>query len=312
MTLNGIDVANYQAGIGKVAGDFRIIKATESRTYTNPAMAAQVKTAPSLKGFYHFASNGSVQGEADHFISKIKQYIGKAVLVLDYEPARPSVTWAKSWLDYVYAKTGVRPLIYMSLAVENTYDWSSVVKAGYGVWIAQYNNYNAVNGYTPRNLHGSLKHWKTMAMFQYTSSGRLAGWGAPLDFDVFYGDAKAWGKYAAVSGKVVASKHAPTKPAVKSKPAVKDKTWKDALGVTWTAEFGKATLKSAINLRWGATTKSSIIATLPAGSVVTYDAKCASGGYIWVRQPRSGGYGYLAVGRANGAGRNVDPYATFK
>ncbi|MFL2030070.1 GH25 family lysozyme [Loigolactobacillus zhaoyuanensis] len=213
MVLNGIDIANYQTGIPKMPGDFRIVKATESTSYTNPAMADQIAKAPALLGFYHFASNGDVQAEANHFLATVKPHIGKAMLVLDYEPARPSVAWAKAWLDYVYQKTGVRPVIYMSLAVENAYDWSSVVNAGYGVWIAQYNNYNVVSGYQPRDLYGSLKHWPSMAMFQYTSSGRLSGWGASLDLDVFYGDKLAWAKYAAVSGKPVATVKAST-PAV--------------------------------------------------------------------------------------------------
>lgn len=204
MTLNGIDVADYQSGIGKVAGNFRIIKATEGTGYTNPALKAQVKTAPALLGFYHFASNGNYKKEADYFISRVKPYIGKAVLVLDYEPSRPSVSWAKNWLDYVYSKTGVRPLIYMGLAVENVYNWSTVAK-DYGLWVSQYNNYNRVSGFKPRSIYGTVKHWKSTAMFQYTSSGRLSGWNANLDFDVFYGDKLVWAKYAAISGKASTS-----------------------------------------------------------------------------------------------------------
>lgn len=204
MTLNGIDVAGYQSGIGKTAGGFRIIKATEGTGYTNPALSAQIKTAPSLLGFYHFASNGNYEKEADYFISRVKSYIGKSMLVLDYEPSRPSVSWAKNWLDYVYSKTGVRPLIYMGLAVENAYNWSDVAK-DYGLWVSQYNNYNVVSGFNPRSLYGSVKHWKSTAMFQYTSSGRLSGWNASLDFDVFYGDKNAWLAYAKGGNKTTES-----------------------------------------------------------------------------------------------------------
>ncbi len=208
MTLNGIDVADYQSGIGKVKGAFRIIKATEGTGYTNPALSSQIKTAPSLLGFYHFASNGNYKKEADHFLSKVKPYIGKAILVLDYEPKSPSVSWAKSWLDYVYSKTGVRPLIYMGLAVENAYNWSSVAK-NYGLWVAQYNNYNTVSGFKPRSIYGSVKHWKSMAMFQYSSSGRLSGWNANLDFDVFYGTKATWAAYAKKAGSKTTTLSAP-------------------------------------------------------------------------------------------------------
>ncbi|MBQ2640917.1 MAG: hypothetical protein IJG15_02840, partial [Lachnospiraceae bacterium] len=38
MSLKGIDIASYQAGMdaGKVEADFVIVKATQGTTYTNP------------------------------------------------------------------------------------------------------------------------------------------------------------------------------------------------------------------------------------------------------------------------------------
>lgn len=194
--LNGIDVASYQAGIGKVEGDFRIVKVTEGTSYVNPYWKEQLDTAPELIGLYHFASNTDAKSEAKFFIDNIKDYIGKAILVLDYEPTSPNPNWAKTFLDEVYSLTGVRPLIYLGLSVENSYDWSAVAKANYGLWVAQYNNYNPVYGFQPRDLYGEIKHWKSMAMFQYTSTGRLSGWDGNLDFDVFYGDKDAWLAYA--------------------------------------------------------------------------------------------------------------------
>ncbi|WPC20848.1 DUF5776 domain-containing protein [Pediococcus inopinatus] len=227
MALNGIDTSNYQSGIGKVSGDFRIIKATEGTGYTNPALSAQIKSAPSLLGFYHFASNGDYKKEADHFISKVKSYVGKAILVLDYEPKSPSVTWAKNWLDYVYSKTGVRPLIYMGLAVENAYDWSAVAK-NYGLWVAQYNNYNTVSGFKPRSIYGSVKHWKSMAIFQYSSAGRLSGYSGNLDFDVFYGTKATWDAYAKKAG---------SKAVAASAPAVEHYNWNPRLVKSLTAVY---------------------------------------------------------------------------
>lgn len=201
MALNGHDTASHQGNIGKVAGDFRIVKATEGTGYVNPNYAHQLSTAPSLTGVYHFASNGDYKKEADYFISKVKDRIGKSILVLDYEPKSPNPTWAKNWLDYVQSKTGVKPLIYLGLSVENNYNWSAVVKADYGLWVAQYNNYNTVSGYAPRNLYGTLKYWKSAVIFQYTSSGRLSGYNGPLDFNTFYGDKTAWNKYAKSTSK---------------------------------------------------------------------------------------------------------------
>ncbi|WP_261809561.1 GH25 family lysozyme [Levilactobacillus humaensis] len=207
MALNGIDVASYQAGykVGKAGGSFVIVKATQGTNYLNPEYGTQVKqtlAAGKKLGIYHFAQGGSAVAEAKYFLSKAKKSVGKAILVLDFEGSAVNrgVAWAKTWLDYVYQQTGVRPLIYMGLADENRLNWSPVAK-NYGLWIAQYNNYNRVSGYHPRSMYGSVKHWKTIAIFQYTSAGKLSGWGGNLDFNVFYGSKATWDKYAKTGDK---------------------------------------------------------------------------------------------------------------
>ena len=195
--LNVIDIANYQAGLnaGSIPGDFVIVKATESTGYTNPCFAGHAKqtlAAGKKLGIYHFlTTSGDYKAQANHFLSVAKPYIGKALLALDFENTSYSkiqntagVAKAKQWLDYVYQQTGVRPVVYMGLACENALDWTSVVKANYGLWVAQYNNYNTVSGYAPRKLYGSIKHWPSAAIFQYTSSGRLSGWGSKLELEL--------------------------------------------------------------------------------------------------------------------------------
>ncbi|GAB5063198.1 hypothetical protein LASHA2_29230 [Lactiplantibacillus plantarum] len=291
MSLNGFDVASYQAGmnVGEVAGDFVLVKATEGIDYTNPEFnghAKQTLSAGKKLGVYHFIRNNSdIKQQADYFLTVVKPYIGKAMLVLDFENTTGStiqnqagVGLAKQWLDYVYIQTGVRPIVYTGINCENVLNWDIVVNANYGLWIAQYNNYDAVNGYQPRDLYGSLKHWKTAVMFQYTSTGRLPGWNGNLDFDVFYGDKTAWDKYAKATKS--------SKPVSKSKPA----------GPKWVKETKTYTLKTAVKLRTGASTGASVIAVLPAGSTIKTDQAIIQDGYRWVRQPRSGGYGYLATG----------------
>ena len=214
--LNGFDVASYQTGmdVGDVMGDFVLVKATEGTDYTNPAFSGHAKqtlAAGKKLGIYHFIRNDSdIKQQADYFLSLTKPYIGQAMLVLDFENTTGSaiqnqagVVLAKQWLDYIYQQTGVRPLLYTGISCENSLDWSTVVNANYGLWIAQYNNYDIVNGYQPRDLYGSLKHWRTAVMFQYTSTGRLPGWDGNLDFDVFYGDKVTWDKYATSDDKPI-------------------------------------------------------------------------------------------------------------
>ncbi|WP_265489967.1 GH25 family lysozyme [Lactiplantibacillus plantarum] len=306
MSLNGLDAASYQSGldIAEVPGDFAIIKATEGINYDNPTFSGHVKqtlVAGKKLGVYHFIRNDSdIKEQADYFLAKVKPYIGKAILALDFENTTGStiqnqagVGLAKQWLDYVYGKTGVRPLLYTGISCENSLDWSSVVKANYGLWLAQYNLDKVVNGYAPRDLYGSLKHWKSMVIFQYASVGRLSGYSSDLDLDVFYGDEAAWDKYAKA-----------TKVPEMDNPAM------NPSGAKWVKENKSYTLKTAVKLRTAPSTSADVIAVLSIGETVNTDQAIIQGGYRWVRQPRSHGYGYLATGPASNTLEYVETSAS--
>lgn len=86
-------------------------------------------------------------------------------------------------------------------------------------------------------------------------------------------------------------------------------SWTDSLGDKWVNEKGTFTTNQPINLRWGAKVSSSKITTLPAGSVIKYDAYSRHDGYVWLRQPRSNGqYAYLVCRDAN----TNEAFGTFK
>ena len=203
MTLNGIDISNWQAGINlsAVPADFVIIKATEGTTYVSPVADTQyqgAKSAGRLLGVYHFATGVGAVEEAKYFLSNIQGYLGEAILALDWEAGVVSqgVGYAKTFLDYVYNQTGIRPLIYMSKSVTNAYDWSSV-SANYGLWVAQYADTNPT-GYQddPWTDSKGYDSWSGPAMFQYSNHGRLDGYDGNLDLDKFYGDQTAWQAFA--------------------------------------------------------------------------------------------------------------------
>lgn len=85
-------------------------------------------------------------------------------------------------------------------------------------------------------------------------------------------------------------------------------SWVDELGDTWHKEKGSFVLGMPLHLRWGARTNSSIIAVLPAGVMVSYDAWSRHGGFVWLRQPRANGqYGYVTCRDA----RNNKPFGSF-
>lgn len=202
--LKGIDVSTWQS-VGTADGDydFVICKATEGVGYTDPKCDQHYQRAKAqgkLLGVYHFARPGYNDpiAEADWFVHEIQGYIGEAVLVLDWEvEATWNVGWAKKWLDRVYEKTGVKPMIYMSGAVVKGNDWSSVVAGDYGLWIAYWpNNYQYGEGWptSPDEMTYGCGAWPFWAIWQFSSRN------GQLDCDVANMTKEGWLKYAAKNG----------------------------------------------------------------------------------------------------------------
>ncbi len=208
MSMNGIDISSWQRGIdlAAVPCEFVIVKATEGTSYLNPYCGENLRQAEGLGkklGVYHFAGGGNPDAEAEYFAANVKNCIGKAILVLDWEiqDAQNGPEWAKRWLDRVYEITKVKPMIYMSNYLVNHLDWSAVASSGYRLWNAYYYNYGTPMGYNAEApLPEKLGAWGKAALYQYTSEGKLSGYNGYLDLDVFYGNAGEWDAYARVEG----------------------------------------------------------------------------------------------------------------
>ena len=85
-----------------------------------------------------------------------------------------------------------------------------------------------------------------------------------------------------------------------NKPSQPSQNTQNEEKATWVKQEGTFITAGPINLRTAPSTKSAIIAQLPAGSEVNYDAYYQTGNYVWLRQPRANNqYGYL-VGRNHG------------
>ena len=205
--MNGIDISSYQAELnaGIVPSDFVIIKATEGTNYINPTwreQAGQVTQANKLLGFYHFASTGNPIAEADFFISVVKDYIGKAVLVLDFEAGAINA-WgnvgARQFLNRVKEKTGINPMIYMSAEVTRQFNWSTISNTN-PLWVSQYASMNPT-GYQsePWTDGKGYGAWSSAAIHQYSSAGSLANWNGNLDINLAYINSNQW-KVLASSG----------------------------------------------------------------------------------------------------------------
>jgi GH25 family lysozyme M1 (1,4-beta-N-acetylmuramidase) len=198
-TLDGIDIASYQAGIdaSEVEGDFVIPKATQGTGYTNPywrEWAQETLAADKELGLYHYASGGNPIAEADHFVNEVGDYAGQGVFVLDWESYQNDVfdsggdaDWIAQFRDEVYTRTGQWCLVYVSRSAA---DLTGVDNEH--MWIAQYASNDDVSGYQSDIWHMSLDLADGVAMRQYTSRGFISGWGGALDLDVFYGSTADW------------------------------------------------------------------------------------------------------------------------
>lgn len=202
--MNGIDVSGWQAGIdiSAVDADFVIVKATGGVSYVNPdfrRQADQALASGKLLGLYHFAGDGnagSAEQEAAHFVDAVAGYIGRAVMVLDWEADATSwpIGWAESWLDLVASATDSTPWFYSYSSYINSTDCSSIAR--YPLWLAAY-----YAGYEPMGyqddppIYGGLGAWDSCVCYQYSSTGYVGGYNGRLDINKFYGDASDWAAF---------------------------------------------------------------------------------------------------------------------
>ncbi|MDD6458648.1 MAG: LysM peptidoglycan-binding domain-containing protein, partial [Lactimicrobium massiliense] len=127
-------------------------------------------------------------------ISQISNYIGEAVLCLDWEKEDNAAygvndkAWIKAFCDRVAQRIGVNPLVYLSASIRGYADGIG----NYGRWIAQYANNNPT-GY---QAHPWNEGAYDCAIRQYSSCGAIAGYNGNVDLNKAYMDGPTWLKYA--------------------------------------------------------------------------------------------------------------------
>lgn len=209
--LNGIDISGWQSGIdvASVDADFVIVKATGGTSFVNPDFRRQIDQAIAsgkLVGCYHFAGDnnpGSWEEEAAHFLSTVSDYVGHAVMVLDWEADATEwpVSWAENWLQRVADSTGSTPWFYSYSSYVNSHDCSSIAR--FPLWIAAY-----YAGYEPMGyqdnppLYGGTGAWSDKVCYQYSSTGDVGGYDGRLDINKFYGSREDFAAFYGGSGNV--------------------------------------------------------------------------------------------------------------
>ncbi len=198
--LEGIDTSQYQQTIdwAQVAGAgkrFAIMRATLGQTYLDPTYAtnhAGARAAGLQVTAYHFAtpsaSSGDAVLEADWFTQNAALLPGDLVPALDLEQTGGlSVTdlqaWVSAWLGEVYARLGVRPMIYTSpnFWANSMGDTTMFADQGYSVlWVA---HWFVSNVYVPASNWGG----HSWTFWQYDNCGAVAGISGCVDLDRYNG-----------------------------------------------------------------------------------------------------------------------------
>ena len=309
----GIDVSSFQGTdltkYANLGAKYAFVKVSEGLDYRNPKAQAQIKSAKDngmmVSGYHYarFSANSGVAVQEGHYAVNSAVAVGLpkgSYLACDWETGSGNVTnqgyeasadAILAFLDVIVG-AGYKPLLYSGKALLTNNVNVKKITAKYGtcLWIASYKTMNRQDtadfGYFPS--------MDNIAIWQFSSNW----YGLDVDANITLIDLKS---------DAPSLKPQPSKP-TPAKPTSTERTWTDVQGMTWHAEDGTFITGGAINLRWGASTESMLITTLPAGSVVKYNAWARdSAGRVWLQQPRgSNHYGYL-VGRVG-----KDAWGTFK
>jgi GH25 family lysozyme M1 (1,4-beta-N-acetylmuramidase) len=198
--LEGIDVSHYQGTVDwtQVPGAgkrFVVMQATVGETYVDPTYAtnhAGARAAGLPIAAYHFAFPLSNLDDpvlqADWFAQNAALLPGDLVPALDLERTGGLSTselqaWVGAWLGEVYAKLGVRPLIYTSPTfwANSMGDTTMFADQGFAVlWVA---HWFTVSPTVPANNWGGLG-W---TFWQYSDCGTVAGITGCVDLDRYNG-----------------------------------------------------------------------------------------------------------------------------
>lgn len=238
MGLNGVDIASYQKDMqcDKVDADFIIVKATQGVSYTNPNFRKQARDthfAGKLLGLYHYSTGCGANAEADYFLENVKEFLGNAILCLDWEHndkggqnpifgTAGEVQYCRTFANRIHEKCGVWPFIYMSASVTRRRDWSYAAEKC-PLWVAQYPN-DKLTGYKQdpwkdnKGLGAWDKYWNGEKIRQYSSSGTIRGYAQTqphkLDLDIAYMSKEDWARFA--TGESVGKPVKPVTPVVVS------------------------------------------------------------------------------------------------
>lgn len=277
-----IDLANYQKGLTvsdykKIGAKYAIVKATEDTNYINEQANLLINrsAAGGVKGFafYHFGrfhNDAKAISEAKYFISGTKKIVNLqkgALMILDAEISNMPTSSVIAFLK-VLRKAGFKAGFYTYKYLLPNFNLEKIKPYMDFFWLAAYPLGNKVAADKHPNF-GYFPSANYVDLWQYTDN--LLGYDIDGSISVTENAIKLFNPSGAKSNKT---------PAKKSKSE-------------WVKKNGTFTLGQSLEIHKSPHIESDSIAKLKKGDTIKFDATLQGPKRLWLRQPRSKGYGYI-------------------
>ncbi len=227
--VQGLDVSGHQPSVDwnqqwNMGARFAYVKATEGTYYTNPSYSSQYQGSRNvgmIRGAYHFAIPNRSSGaeQARYFVRngggwsadgstlppvldfEFNPYEGRTIDGIYYGntcydmSAAQLGAWVRDFGNTVRSLTGRLPAIYTNTSWWNQCLGNPTGFGDYPLWVAAYPG-------APTNNAGAVPtgSWNTYSIWQYSSTGPLAG-----DSNVWNGDLAGLKAFASNSNNVAAA-----------------------------------------------------------------------------------------------------------
>ena len=211
----GIDVSKWQgdvdwAAVATTPVRYVIMRATignepSKARFVDPKYAEYLAGATAnglVVGAYHRANVGRADDdairEANYFVNNAQIAAGDVLPVLDIEETHglsiaEMQDWVREWVRRVFARTGVKPMLYSSphFWLANMGDTRWFADHGYPLWIAHW-------GVPAPSVPAENWGGNGWTFWQWTSTGHVAGIAGNVDRDRFNGTNLLRGKVASL------------------------------------------------------------------------------------------------------------------
>ncbi|MGH1326581.1 GH25 family lysozyme [Bacillus pretiosus] len=276
-----VDISKWNGNINwpvaKQYLDFIIARVQDGSNYVDPLYKGYVQSMKQYGipfgnyAFCRFVSINDAKKEAQDFWSRGDKSATVWVADVEVETMGDMQAGTQAFIDELRRLGAKKIGLYVGHHMYAPFGMANV-KADF-VWIPRY---------------GDNKPAYPCDIWQYSETGNVPGIGK-CDLNSLIGN-KSLSWFTGVEKTIATSQY--------------DSSW-------FTKQDGIFTLDRTIHLR-DEPRDGNIMATLNKGDNVTYDAYgYEQDGYVWIRQPRSNGYGYIATGETSN-GKRVSSWGSFR